>query len=318
MPEVVVSEFMDEATLAPLRDEFTVLFDPALVEDRPRLLVEVADAAAIIVRNRTSVDEELLSAAPKLRAVGRLGVGLDNIDLGACNRRGIAVHPATGANAAAVAEYVIASILILFRGAYRSSGRMIDGEWPRGEMQGREVGGKRLALVGFGSIARQVARRAAALGMEVSAFDPYLPLDDPAWASVDRVEQLEVLLAAADAVSLHVPLNEGTRHLINENSLRTLPVGAVVVNTSRGGIIDDAALAAAIRGGHIAGAALDVFEAEPLTSQAGAVFAGLGNLILTAHIAGLTEESNRRVSELTVQNVLNTLIYPQPESTEST
>lgn len=309
MAEVVVSEFMEEAALAPLRTRFTVLFDPALGDDRRRLLIEVADAAAIIVRNRTLVDEEFLTAAPKLRVVGRLGVGLDNIDLDGCARRGIAVHPATGANAAAVAEYVIASIFILFRGAYQAAGRMVHGEWPRGELQGREIAGKRLALIGYGSTARQVAARAKVLGMKVSAYDPYLPPDDPAWAAVDKADQLEELLAGADALSLHVPLSEATRHLINERSLRTLPAGAIVINTARGGIVDDAAVAAAMRAGHIAGFALDVFEAEPLTGRAGAAFAGLDNVVLTPHIAGLTRESNRRVSDLTVRNVMHILTH---------
>lgn len=131
MPLVVVSEFMDEAALAPLRAEYEVLFDPGLVDERSALLAAMADAEAIIVRNRTQVDEELLTAAPRLRVVGRLGVGLDNIDMGACQRRGIAVHPATGANARAVAEYVIASVMLLFRGAYQARDRMVDGAWPR-------------------------------------------------------------------------------------------------------------------------------------------------------------------------------------------
>ncbi|MFV9673680.1 MAG: NAD(P)-dependent oxidoreductase, partial [Acidimicrobiia bacterium] len=157
MSLIVVSEFMNDAALAPLRSEHEILFDPALVDDRPRLLASVKHAAAIIVRNRTRVDEELLAAAPQLRVVGRLGVGLDNIDMSACDRRGVVVHPATGANARAVAEYVIAATMMLFRGAYSSRARMVAGEWPRAELQGRETSGKRLGLVGLGGIARLVA-----------------------------------------------------------------------------------------------------------------------------------------------------------------
>lgn len=304
---VVVSEFMNEDALAPLREQHQVLFDPTLVDDRVRLLTELNSAAAIIVRNRTQVDEELLAAAPELRVVGRLGVGLDNIDLNACRQRGVVVHPATGANARAVAEYVIAAVLLLFRGAFQSRGRMIDGEWPRADLQGRETSGKRMGLIGLGAIARMVADRALALGMEVAAYDPFLSADDTAWNAVKRVEDLSELLAAADAVSLHVPLTDATRHLINEASLRTMRSGAVVINTSRGGIVDDAALAAAIGSGHIAGAALDVFETEPLTADAGQIFAGVDNVLLTPHIAGLTVESNQRVSDVTVRNVQETL-----------
>ena len=165
MAQVVVSEFMNEAALVPLYDRFSVLFAPELVDKQDELFAAMGEAEAIIVRNRTQVDAELLAAAPVLRTVGRLGVGLDNIDLDACGERGIVVHPATGANALAVAEYVIASILILFRGAYQAQDRMTSGSWPRADLQGRETSGKRLALVGLGGIARLVAERATSLGM---------------------------------------------------------------------------------------------------------------------------------------------------------
>jgi (S)-sulfolactate dehydrogenase len=317
MAQVVVSEFMNEAALVPLYDRFSVLFDPELVDRRDQLLAAMGEAEAIIVRNRTQVDAELLAAAPALRTVGRLGVGLDNIDLDACGARGIAVHPATGANALAVAEYVIASVLILFRGAYQAQDRMINGSWPRADLQGRETSGKRLALVGLGGIARLVAERATALGMDVTAHDPYVGPDDAAWTQVDRMESLEALLQDADAVSLHVPLTDGTRHLLNAETLQALAPGAIVVNTSRGGIIDDTALAAAIRAGHIGGAALDVFEDEPLTAAGAEIFTGINNLVLTPHIAGLTAESNARVDEVTVRNVLTTLTRNQASYGES-
>jgi (S)-sulfolactate dehydrogenase len=307
MPLVVVSEFMNEEALAPLRAEHEVLFDPELVDERSALLAAMADAEAIIVRNLTQVDDELLTAAPRLRVVGRLGVGLDNIDMGECQRRGIAVHPATGANARAVAEYVIASVMMLFRGAYQARDRMVDGAWPRGALQGRETSGKTLGLVGLGGIARLVAERATAFGMTVTAFDPFLTADDPAWTGVTHVDNLADLLARSDAISLHVPLTDSTRHLINADSLGTMRSGAIIVNTSRGGVVDDAALAVAIRNGHIAGAALDVFETEPLTATAAEMFADLDNVVLTPHIAGLTTESNERVSDVTVENVKKTL-----------
>jgi (S)-sulfolactate dehydrogenase len=307
MSLVVVSEFMNEEALVPLQGDHDVLFDPSLVDDRDRLLASLSDAAAIIVRNRTQVDQELLAAAPQLKAVGRLGVGLDNIDLGACEQRGVAVHPATGANARAVAEYVIATVMMLFRAAFQAGNAMVAGDWPRGALQGRETSGKRMGLVGLGGIAQLVAERAKALGMEVSAYDPYLPADHPAWRGANRVEDLDQLLAASDAISLHVPLTKTTRHLIDESALAALPNGAVIINTSRGGIVDDVALAAAVRNGHLAGAALDVFETEPLTAAAAEIFADLDNIVLTPHIAGLTTESNERVSEVTVANVQKTL-----------
>lgn len=307
MSLVVVSEFMNEEALHPLRGAHDILFDPALVDDRSRLLASVREAAAIIVRNRTQVDQELLEAAPQLRVVGRLGVGLDNIDVVECERRGVVVHPATGANARAVAEYVIAATMMLFRGSYQSQARVVSGDWPRAELQGRETSGKKMGLVGLGGIARMVARRATALGMDVAAYDPYVAAADAAWAHVERFDDLGELLANVDVISLHVPLNDSTRHLINADSLRSMKEGVIVINTSRGGIIDDSALAAAIRGGHVAGAALDVFETEPLTASAGQIFADLDNVVLTPHIAGLTVESNQRVNEVTVENVSKTL-----------
>lgn len=307
MSLIVVSEFMNEDALAPLRGGHEVVFDPQLVDDRTRLLDVIGAAEAIIVRNRTQVDEDLLAAAPQLRVVGRLGVGLDNIDMDACKRRDVVVHPATGANARAVAEYVIAVTMMLFRGAYQAKPNMVAGEWPRGALQGREMSGKAMGLVGLGGIARLVAERAAALGMDVAAYDPYLAADDPVWGDTTRVDDLDELLAGADAISLHVPLTDSTRHLIDADSLRTMKAGAVIINTSRGGIVDDEALADAIRDGQIAGAALDVFEAEPLTAAAGQMFADLDNVVLTPHIAGLTAESNQRVSDVTVENVKKTL-----------
>ena len=242
MSLIVVSEFMNEDALEPLRSVHQVVFDPRLVDDRPELLNLLGNAEAIIVRNRTQVDAEMLAAAPQLRVVGRLGVGLDNIDTAACEQRGVVVHPATGANARAVAEYVVAAAMMLFRGAYLAKANMVAGEWPRGALQGRETSGKRMGLVGYGGIARLVAERAAALGMDVVAYDPYLSSDDVAWGGVTRIEELDELLAGSDAISLHIPLTESTRHLINADSLGTMREGAVVVNTSRGGIVDDAAL----------------------------------------------------------------------------
>jgi len=304
--KVVISEFIDEAALGQFAPNVSVAYDPKLVDDRPALFRALAGADALIVRNRTQVDQAILDAAPALRVVGRLGVGLDNIDLAACKARGVTVHPATGANTLAVAEYVIASTLILLRGAYGASAAMIRGDWPRNALMGGEASGRVMGLVGFGGIAREVARRAEALGMRIAAFDPYLPADDPAWRGVQRCT-LEELLALADVVSLHVPLTDGTRGLIGPAAIAAMKPGAIVINTARGGTVDEAALVLALRDGRLGGAALDVFETEPLTAEAGAKFAWLTNLILTPHIAGLTNEANGRVSAITVKKVMQEL-----------
>ncbi len=298
MTRVVISEFMDLPAVESLRGAFEVDYAPDLVDDRAGLLARVAAADALIVRNRSRVDRELLAAAPRLRAVGRLGVGLDNIDTAACKAAGIAVFPATGANSLPVAEYVVATAMVLLRGAYLSSAEVAAGQWPRARIsQGRETAGKTLGLVGFGGIGQMTARLAHGLGMRVLAHDPALAPDASAWSDsgVGRRE-LDALLAEADVVSLHVPLVDSTRGLIDAARLARMKPEAVLINTARGGVVDEAALAAALQAGRLGGAALDVFESEPL--RADSPLAGAPNLILTPHIGGVTRESNERVSSL--------------------
>jgi len=300
---IIISEFMDDAAVAALAERFSVLYDKDLV-DRPQDLSAVLlDARALIVRNRTQVDEDLLAAAPMLKVVGRLGVGLDNIDTTACVARGIEVIPATGANALAVAEYVIGTAMLLLRGTYQSTAAVGDGKWPRGPLSnGREIAGKVLGVVGFGGIGRLTAKLGQALGMRVIGFDPQLPAASPVWAAHQTAARdLADLLGEADVVSLHVPLTTGTRGLIDAARLAAMKPDAILVNTARGGVVDEAAVAAALRAGRLGGAALDVFATEPL--PAGSALAGCPNLILTPHVAGVTRESNTRVSTLIAEKV---------------
>ncbi|GAB4143865.1 MAG: hypothetical protein Tsb0016_13200 [Sphingomonadales bacterium] len=306
MADIVISEFMDEEVIAKAFAGRDVLYDPGLVDQADALRKAVADARALLVRNRTQVRGGLLAAARRLQVVGRLGVGLDNIDLDGCTARGIKVCPATGANDDAVAEYVITAALILLRGAWHAQAEVTAGDWPRMALVGHEIGGKTMGLVGYGAIAREVAHRAKALGMNVTAADPYLAMDDPRWNEVHRLP-LKALIASADVLSLHVPLTKDTRHIIDADAIRLMKPGAVLINAARGGVVDERALAAALKSGHLGGVALDVFETEPLTAQAGSAFAGIKNLLLTPHIAGVTHESNTRVSQVTAENVLKVL-----------
>jgi (S)-sulfolactate dehydrogenase len=306
MPEIVIPEFMDEDAIREGLSGFDVLYDPTLVERPAEIAAATAQARALIVRNRTQVTRELLGGAKRLECVGRLGVGLDNIDVEACKAQGVAVYPATGANDVSVAEYVIAAAMMLLRGAYAATPDVIAGTWPRNRLIGRELSGKRLGLVGFGSIARETAKRAAALDMAVVAFDPYVPAEHPAWSQPSgRVVRLgfDELLATSDVVSLHVPLTPETRNLVDAGALERMKPGAVLINAARGGIVDEAALAEALKSGGLGGAALDVFAEEPLSAARGAAFAGCPNLILTPHIAGVTAESNVRVSWATAEAV---------------
>lgn len=303
MTKVVVSEFMDEPALTAFGSDVDVVYDPAMVDDTTRLAAELAGADALIVRNRTRVDSALLRAAPGLLAVGRLGVGLENIDLDACAAAGVSVHPATGANTQSVVEYVIGAILCLRRQAFAASDAMIAGAWPRAMLgQGGEVSGLTLGLLGYGTIARSVADVARALGMAIAAHDPFLPEDDPAWSGA-RACGLEDLLAVADVLSLHVPLTDTTAGLLGNDALARMKPGAYLINTARGGVVDAAALVTALKDGRLGGAALDVFDDEPLQAMSAAVFADCPNLILSPHIAGVTREANVRVSRITVENV---------------
>ncbi|MCP3868655.1 MAG: hydroxyacid dehydrogenase [Gammaproteobacteria bacterium] len=303
MPDVVITEFMDESSVDELSVKFDVFYSPDLVDRAEELNDLLVNARAIIVRKRTQVSQALLDQAPELKVVGRLGIGLDNIDLIACGRRGVQVCPATGANDAAVAEYVITTALTLQRGAYAMKDRVVGGQWPRQACMGREIGGKTLGLVGFGSIARETAKRALALGMEVMAHDPFIAPDDQTWEGVAHMDKLTDMLSQADIVSLHISLTDATRNLMDAEVLAGMKPGAMLINTARGGVVDETALVDALKQGRLGGVALDVYAKEPVDAEAGAVFKSLPNLILTPHIAGVTLESNVRVSALTAANV---------------
>jgi (S)-sulfolactate dehydrogenase len=307
MSRIVICEFIDELALPALRATHDVLYDAKLVDDAPRLAAEAAKADALIVRNRTQVRGELLAALKRCRVIGRLGVGLDNIDVPGCEAKGMQVIPATGANALSVAEYVISAAMLLLRGAYQSTAAVVDGQWPRNALSnGRETAGKTLGLIGFGSIGQLTARLAQALGMEVIAFDAMMDSDHPAYASSGvRAAGLDELIASADVISLHVPLVDSTRNLFDAKRIAATKRGAVLVNTARGGIIDEVALAAALKSGQLGGAAIDVFASEPL--PASAHFAGCPNLLLTPHVAGVSAESNERVSFMIADKVLEAL-----------
>jgi len=308
MATVLVSEFMDGSALAFLENRLSVDYAPGLFDDQQTLMQRISAVDALIVRNRTPVTRELLNHAGQLKVVGRLGVGLDNIDLDAAKQANIQVLPATGANAVAVAEYVMSALLHLRRPMTSGFQAMVGGDWPREQFIGGEISGKTLGLIGFGQIAQIVAKRAAAFGMRIAYFDPYIDASEH-HSVATAVSSLDELLALSDSVSIHVPLTEDTHRLMNSQRLALMKSGAILINTSRGGIVDERALIHYIQTGHLGGAALDVFEHEPLDELKGARFDGIDALILTPHIAGVTHESNRRVSQVTAENVLRALGY---------
>ncbi len=307
MAKIIITEFIDQSAVNDLAADYDVVYDPALVDQPNRLMELISDAPALIVRNRTQVRGALLEAAASLRVIGRLGVGLDNIDIAACEARGITVCPATGANNVSVAEYVVTTMTTLLRSpAYGVTEAVLAGDWPRTNAIGREGSGKVLGLIGFGAIGRDVARRVTPLGVSVTAYDPFLSVDDPAWAMAES-RSFDTLIANSDVISVHVPLTQETHHLLDTAAIAKMKKGAIVINAARGGVVDEEALANALKESQLGGAALDVFETEPVTAESGSHLANVPNLILTPHIAGLTDEANLRTSELTAANVRRVL-----------
>ena len=306
---IVITEFMDDdavATLAKAFGESNVVYDPTLVDKPDALALAAADCDALIVRNRTQVRGALLDAVKCARVIGRLGVGLDNIDVPACEARGMKVIPATGANALAVAEYVIATAMMLRRASYLSTADVVAGKWPRNALSaGRETAGSTLGLIGYGSIGQMTGALAHGLGTKVIAYDPALAEGHAVWSGAARRVDLATLITTADVISLHVPLVDATRNMFNAERIGAMKPGAILINTARGGIIDEAALAAALKSGHLGGAAIDVFASEPL--PASDVFAGCPNLVLTPHIAGVSFEANVRVSSMIADAVIKAL-----------
>ena len=303
MPSILISEFITSQALETLRSKHDVIYAPELYKDRPALIAALQNIEALVVRNLTQVNEEVLAGAAKLKVVGRLGVGLENIELSACAKRNIKVIPATGANAESVAEYVVGAAVALTRGFIPATTATFKGEWPRPRFSGyHEFLGKTIGIVGFGSIGRIVAKKAHAFGLRCVAYDPMLSGDS---VELDGFSvpllSLSELLSESDAITLHLPFLPDTKNLFNAATLDQIKEGACLINTARGGIVDEKALADRLRSGRLGGAAIDVFSTEPAKDLSH--FAGIENLILTPHIAGVTQESNERVSQMIADEV---------------
>src|SRR5213083_113138 len=254
------------------------------------LKAEIADADALIVRSATRVTAELLDKAPRLRVVGRAGVGVDNIDLDAATRRGVLVMSTPGGNAISVAEHTFALLLALARQVPKLDSAMREGRWEKSS-SGAEVRGKTLGLVGLGRIGSEVASRAEAFDMRVVAYDPFISEAAARELSVELVP-LDQLLAECDFISLHTAVSPQTRDMINALSIAKMKKGVRIINAARGELINEADLAAAIKGGHVAGAALDVFAEEPPKN---CPLIGLPNVITTPHVAGSTAEAQEEL-----------------------
>ena len=291
---VLVTDEVDPRGVELLRAE------PALqVDERPTrpwrdLVGEIGEYDAFVGRSATQLPADLLRAARKLRVVGRAGVGTDNIDLPAATALGIAVINAPSGNTIAVAELFFGALLSFVRHLPRAYASMRDGRWDRSELLGTELAGRSLGIVGLGRIGGEIATRAQAFGMRVAAFDPYVQRDRFELLRVDRADTLADLLPRSDILTVHTPLTDETRGMIDAAALERLPEGAVVANFARGGIVQESALAAALESGRLHGALLDVYTKEPLAAEH--PFRELQNVLLTPHLGASTAEGQRNVA----------------------
>jgi D-3-phosphoglycerate dehydrogenase len=288
--KIVLAEKVSPATLAVFAAEpgWEVLTYNQLPDGLPAAL---ADADALVVRSAVQVDDALMEHAPKLRVVGRAGVGVDNIDADAATRRGIVVMNTPGANAVAVAELTIGLMLALARKVPAANSTMHAGKWDKKNLQGAELRGKTLGILGLGRIGLEVAKRARGFGLEIIGSDPFVSVAVARENGIKLVT-LDELIAGADYITLHVGLTPQTAGVINAKNLAAMKKGVRIINCARGELVDDAALVAALKSGHVAGAALDVFVVEPPKDSP---YADLDNVILTPHIAGSTAEAQEAV-----------------------
>jgi len=293
MIKILVSDPLSEEGLKILKavKEFQVDVKTDLKPDALKDIIK--DYEALVVRSATKVNKDIISAAVKLKVVGRAGVGLDNVDLEAATQKGIIVMNTPAGNTISTAEHTLSMILALSRNIAQASGSMKKGEWKRSKFMGVELYGKVLGIVGFGRIGSEVARRALSFGMKVLAFDPFLSREVAQGIGVESVE-LKELLEKADYITVHTPLTDETRHMISDKQFALMKKGVRVINCARGGIINEEALAKALKEGKVAGAAMDVFEQEPLNPESELL--KLDNVITTPHLGASTEEAQVNVA----------------------
>lgn len=275
---------------------------------RAEALAHAPSADAVIVRSSTQVDAEFLDAAPRLKAVARAGTGVDNIDLATAGQRGIAVMNTPGGNTLAAAEHAFALMLSLVRHIPAAHQALVEGRWARSQFLGSELNGKTLGIVGFGRIGQEVAKRALAFNMTVITYDPYIMPEADILADelhIDKVN-LNTLLARSDAVTLHAYLSDETRGLMNAERLGLMKRGAVLINTARGPLIEDAALAEAVRSGHLGGAAVDVYAVEPVPADNPLI--GLPGIIHTPHLGASTIDAQINVAVMAAEQIIDALL----------
>ncbi len=307
MINILITEFIDPEAIKILSKDFNVIYKKDIWENSDYLKEEINKFDGIIVRNKTNLNQSILEKAENLKYIGRLGVGLDNIDTEYCKKNNIFVQPATGMNADSVAEYVISSSLSLLKKTKLINAKTQSGQWPRTSITTNELKGKILGLIGFGDIAKKVLKLINAFEVTTIAFDPFITSQEMEEHNIKKVT-FENILSLADIISIHVPLNNETKYLFDKKTFQKMNNKPIIINSSRGGIINEIDLLEAYKNNYISGFALDVYEHEPVNKIFLKNIKNDMNCILSPHIAGVTEESNTRVSEF-IMNKTNEFFF---------
>jgi D-3-phosphoglycerate dehydrogenase len=295
MVKVLVSDPIDKEGLTPLLNnpKFSVEIKPGLKPEE--LLREVSGADVLLVRSETRVTPTVLESGKNLKLVGRAGVGVDNIDLAAASKQGVIVMNVPGGNTVSAAEHTVSLIMALAHNVAQADATMKQERWDRKKFIGSELVGKTLGLIGLGRVGREVATRCLGLEMRIVAHDP---MADPEWCRLVGIKlvSLDQIYAEADFISCHVPLTDATKHMIDSKTIAKMKAGVRIVNCARGGVIDEAALLDALKSGHVKGAALDVFENEPLKTPQDFELVKHPNVVATPHLGASTEEAQSKVA----------------------
>ena len=299
MIKILITEFIDSQSLQNINKKFDVIYKKDAWQNKDFLEKEIQKFDGVIVRNKTSLDKNILINASNLKFIGRLGVGLDNIDTEYCKKNNIIVQPATGMNSDSVAEYVVNSSLTLLKKSQIINEQTLQGKWPRTSIITKELKGKTFGLIGFGDISKKVLKLINVFDVACIAYDPFI---NSKQMEVDNIKKVsfDEILNLADIISIHVPLNNETKYLFDRQAFIKMKKQPIIINSSRGGIINEKDLIDAYRNKYISGFALDVFENEPINETFYKNISNDMNCILTPHIAGVTAESNVRVSNFII------------------
>jgi D-3-phosphoglycerate dehydrogenase len=288
--KIIIADRMEEEVVSLIKEVGEVVYQPKDLKSA------LSDADALIVRSATTVDSKLLDAGSNLKVVGRAGIGLDNIDLDECEKRGIKVVNTPGASRNAVAELALGLIISTMRNVQKAYFQMKNKKWDKKHLTGHEIEGKTLGIIGYGRIGSALGRKAAALGMDIIAYNPPPRHED---GIALFIEELDEFLEKADVISLHTILTDETRHMINEKTIEKMKDGVFIINTARGALIEEDALYKAAKAGKVAGAAIDVYEEEPYTGK----LLELDNVYFTPHIGAGTKEAQMRIGTELVERL---------------